>query len=151
MSQPIVLIIFHCQSGDTEQHALNAAVGAVQSRALIRLRRLPDMGLVPDTETLLRMRKEYVPPTEKDILAADALIIVAPPNSSDSDLQWRPYLELIRRLPLNNKLAASIGIDINSFNELGITTVLNPSTDALSLGRAVADAARSRKQQQELS
>jgi len=97
------------------------------------------------------MRKEYVPPTEKDILGADALIIVAPPSSSDSDLQWRPYLELIRRLPLNNKVAASIGMDINSFNESGITTVTNPSADALGLGRAVADAARSRKQQQELS
>ena len=149
--QPIVLIIFYCQSGDTEQLALGAAVGAVQSRALIRLRRLPDMGLVSDTEALLRMRKEYVPPTEKDILGADALIIVAPPNSSDSDFQWRPYLELIRRLPLNNKVAASIGIDISSFNALGVITIGNPSTDAISLGRAVAEAARSRKPKQEPS
>src|SRR4051812_25993065 len=95
-SQPVVLIIFYCQSGETEQLALSAAVGAVQARALIRLRRLPDIGLTSDTQALLRMRKEYVPPTEKDILGADALIIVAPPNSTDSDLQWRPYLELIR-------------------------------------------------------
>jgi type IV secretory pathway protease TraF len=150
-SQPVVLIIFYCQSGDTEQLALSAAVGAVQSRALIRLRRLPDMGLTSETQALLRMRKEYVPPTEKDILAADALIIVAPPNSTNSDLQWRPYLELIRRLPLTNKVAACIGLDINSLKESGIITVTNPSADALTLGRAVADAARARKQQQEPS
>jgi hypothetical protein len=149
--QPIVLIIFYCPSGDTEQLALSAAVGAVQARALIRLRRLPDMGLVADTEALLRMRKEYVPPTEKDILGADALIIVAPPNSSDSDFQFRPYLELIRRLPLTNKVAASIGLDLSSFNELGVIPIGNSSIDALSLGRAVAEAARSRKQQQEPS
>src|SRR5213078_1371136 len=98
-SQPIVLIIFHCQTGDIEELALRAAVGAVQARALIRLRRLPDMGMVSDTEALLRMRKEYVPPTEKDILGADALILVASAGSSDSDLQWKPCLELMRRLP----------------------------------------------------
>src|SRR5689334_651036 len=109
-SQPIVLIIFHCQTGDTEQLALSAAVGAVQSRALIRLRRLPDMGMVSDTDALLRMRKEYVPPTEKDVLGADAVILVAPPDFSESSLQWTPYLELIRRLPTEKKVGAGIGI-----------------------------------------
>jgi hypothetical protein len=150
-SQPIVLIIFHCQTGETEELALRAAVGAVQSRALIRLRRLPDMGLVSETEALLRMRKEYVPPAEKDILGADALVLVASPGSSESDLQWKPCLELIRRLPLNNKVVACIGLSLNFFNELGVTTIPNTSADALDLGRAVADAARSRKQQQEHS
>jgi hypothetical protein len=153
--QPIVLIIFHCQTGDTEELALRAAVGAVQSRALIRLRRLPDMGMVSDTEALLRMRKEYVPPTEKDILGADALVIIAAPGFSESDLQWKPYLELLRRLSgsgaLVNKVASGIGIDPIFFNELDIITVVNTSTDALTLGRAIADAARSRKQQQEPS
>jgi len=149
--QPIVLIIFHCQTGDTEQLALNAAVGAVQSRALIRLRRLPDMGMVADNEALLRMRKEYVPPTEKDILGADALIMVAAPGFSESDLQWKPCLELIRRLPLNQKVAAGIGFGPGFFNELEIITIDNIPTDALALGRAVADAARSRKQPQEPS
>ena len=94
-SQPIVLVIFQCQTGETEALALKAAVGAVQSRALIRLRRLPDFGLVVDTEALLRMRKEYVPPTEKDILGADAIILVAAPGASDTP--WGPWLELIRR------------------------------------------------------
>jgi hypothetical protein len=148
--QPVVLIIFYCQSGDTEQLALSAAVGAVQSRALIRLRRLPDMGMVSDTEPLLRMRREYVPPTEKDILAADALIVVAPPDFSASSIQWKPYLELIRRLPLDKKVAACIGMDFNIFKELGVYTLANTSTDALALGRAVAEAVRSRKKQEQL-
>jgi hypothetical protein len=154
MSQPIVLITFSCQSGETEQLALAAAVGAVQGRALIRLRRLPDMGLVSDSEALLRMRKEYIPPAEKDILGADALIVVAPPNSADS-LQWRPYLELLRRLAdrgiLATKCAATIGIDNKFFNDLGMVTVRNSSGEAMAMGRAVADAARLQKQQQEQS
>jgi len=153
--QPVVLIIFHCQSGETEQLALSAAVGAVQSRALIRLRRVPDMGLVSDTEPLLRMRKEYVPPTEKDILGADALILVAAPDFSDSDLQWKPHLELLRRLAgtraLENKIAACIGMDSSFFNGLGVRTVANTSAGALGVGRATAEAARSLKQQQEQS
>ena len=144
--QPIVLIIFHCQTGDTEQLALSAAVGAVQSRALIRLRRLPDMGIVSDTEPLLRMRKEYVPPTEKDVLGADAVILVAAPDFSASSLQWSPFLELIRRLPTEKKIAAGIGISSPVFNDLGFITLANTSADALVLGRAVADAARSQKQ-----
>jgi hypothetical protein len=149
--QPIVLIIFHCQTGDTEQLALSAAVGAVQSRALIRLRRLPDMGLVSDTEPLLRMRKEYVPPTEKDILGADGLILVAPPNFLESDLQWKPCLEVIRRLPLKHKVAAGIGVGPQFFNGLDVYNLSDSSIDPLSLGRVIAEAARFRKQQQELS
>jgi multimeric flavodoxin WrbA len=146
--QPIVLVIFHCQTGETEKLALSAAVGAVQARALIRLRRLPDMGMVSDTDNLLRMRREYVPPTEKDILGADGLIVVAPPDFSESSLQWKPFLELFRRLSLSTKVAACIGMNPYFFNDLGVETVGNPSGDALSLGRAVADAARARQQQE---
>jgi multimeric flavodoxin WrbA len=153
MSQPIVLITFYCQSGETEKRALSAAVGAVQGRALIRLRRLPDMGMVSDNEALLRMRKEYVPPAEKDILAADALIVVAPPDFSESSLQWKPYLEMLRRLAgagsLANKCAATLGIDNVFFNELGVTTVGSSLDEALALGRAVADAVRAKKQQEQ--
>ena len=152
-TQPIVLITFYCQSGETEQLALSAAVGAVQSRALIRLRRLPDMGMVSDTEALLRMRKEYVPPSEKDILGADALIIVAPPDFSDAAIQWKPYLELIRRLAdaraLENTVTACIGIESKYINSLGLITVTTTSSDPLAIGRAVTEAARARKLQQE--
>ena len=147
--QPVVLITFHCQNGETEKLALSAAVGAVQGRALIRLRRLTDMGMVVDNDELLRMRKEYVPPTEKDILGADALIVVAPPDFSESSLHWRPYLELLRRLAPINKVGAFIGLDANCFSDLGLQTLTNTSGDALALGRAVADAVRKRQQQEQ--
>jgi hypothetical protein len=130
-SQPIVLVIFQCQTGDTEALALRAAVGAVQSRALIRLRRIPEFGLVVDTEPLLRMRKEYVPPTEKDILGADSIILVATPGAPD--LPWLPWIEFVNR---HNK---------------AFTWINTTDEDALTVGRAVAEAARALKNQQEQS
>ena len=54
--------------------ALAAAIGAVQARANIRMRRLPDNS-AESNETLSRMRREYVPPTPADALWADAVII----------------------------------------------------------------------------
>ncbi len=69
-----VLVIFHSCSGATEKLALAAAVGAVQARANIRMRRLPDNS-TESNETLSRMRREYVPPTPADTLWADAVII----------------------------------------------------------------------------
>lgn len=79
MSPVNVLVIFYSHSGATEKLALAAAVGAVQARANIRLRRLPDSsGAEEDSENsdaLARMRREYVPPTSADVTWADAVII----------------------------------------------------------------------------
>ena len=69
-----VLVIFSSSTGATEKLALAAAVGAVQARASIRLRRLPDPGS-GDGEEHLRMRREYVPPKPTDTAWADAVII----------------------------------------------------------------------------
>ena len=69
-----VLVIFECSSGMTETLALAAAVGAVQARANIRMRRLPDDSAEMN-ETLARMRREYVAPMPADALWADAVII----------------------------------------------------------------------------
>ena len=69
-----VLVIFSCCTGETEKLALAAAVGAVQGRANIRLRRLPDQS-GDNGEELLRMRREYVPPAPRDTAWADAVII----------------------------------------------------------------------------
>src|SRR3989442_322145 len=74
MSPINVLVIFSCRSGSTEKLALAAAVGAVQARANIRLRLLPDTA-GESSEALDRMRREYVPPTRADVLWADAVII----------------------------------------------------------------------------
>jgi hypothetical protein len=69
-----VLVIFESCSGATEKLALAAAVGAVQARANIRMRRMPDNS--PEfSETLSRMRREYVSPTPADTAWADAVII----------------------------------------------------------------------------
>jgi hypothetical protein len=76
MSPINVLVIFDSCSGATEQLALAAAVGAVQARASIRMRRLPDKSS-DSTATLTRMRREYVPPTPADTQWADAVIIGA--------------------------------------------------------------------------
>jgi len=72
-----VLVIFYSCRGETEKLALSAAVGAVQARASIRMRRLTDAGeeIAECRETLARMRREYVPPTAADALWADAVII----------------------------------------------------------------------------
>jgi multimeric flavodoxin WrbA len=74
-----VLVIFDSCCGNTEKLALAAAVGAVQARASIRLRRLPDSGQEsPEcSEALARMRKEYVAPRKEDTAWADAVIVGA--------------------------------------------------------------------------
>jgi hypothetical protein len=69
-----VLVIFSSCTGATEALALATAVGAVQSRANIRLRRLPDQSS-GSGEDLIRMRREYVPPAARDTVWADAVII----------------------------------------------------------------------------
>lgn len=72
-----VLVIFYSCCGKTEKLALAAAVGAVQARANIRMRRLTDAGEeVPECkDALARMRKEYVPPAPQDVVWADAVIV----------------------------------------------------------------------------
>src|SRR5262250_292268 len=72
-----VLVIFYSCSGETEHLALAAAVGAVQARANIRMRRLTDAGEeIPEyRDALARMRREYVPPTPADTQWADAVLI----------------------------------------------------------------------------
>ena len=72
-----VLVIFYCCSGETESLALAAAVGAVQARGSIRMRRLTDGGEdIPECrDALSRMRREYIPPAAADVLWADAVIV----------------------------------------------------------------------------
>src|SRR5437867_3781537 len=116
MSAVIVLVTFYSRCGSTEKLALAAAVGAVQARANIRLRRLPDSSAAPDAEespeckeTLHRMRKEYVAPTETDVLSADAVIFVAPANFNSSAAEWAGYLDLLGRMGSEGKLDRKTG------------------------------------------
>jgi hypothetical protein len=72
-----VLVVFYSCSGVTEKLALAAAVGAVQARGSIRMRRLTDSGEdIPECrDSLARMRREYVPPTPADVTWADAVVV----------------------------------------------------------------------------
>jgi hypothetical protein len=149
MVQPIVLVTFYCQSGLTERDALAAAVGAVQGRALIRLRRVPDVTHGDSGPTLLRMQKEYVPPKEPDVLGAHALIFAAPSGLTVSAPEWTSYFELLTMLAdagkLKGKVAAAVDGTHPSFTEalirLGLIMV-PPDTDSTALGRTVAAQAR---------
>jgi multimeric flavodoxin WrbA len=147
--QPIVLITFSCQSGDTEKLALGAAVGAVQARALIRLRRLPDSDTAQASDTLIRMRKEYVVPAEKDILGADALIFASSSDVTASSEPWQSFLDLLWKLhgegKLNGKVGAGIGGVFPIVAQLGFVTIAETPADPIALGRRVADKARSLK------
>ncbi|PYR87756.1 MAG: hypothetical protein DMG19_09850 [Acidobacteria bacterium] len=94
-----VLVVFYSRYGTTEKLALAAAVGAVQARANIRLRRLPDVTEVAQCgDEIARMRKEYVAPAEGDILWADAIIFVLPPELDASSAECAVYVDLLRRL-----------------------------------------------------
>jgi hypothetical protein len=153
MAQPIVLVTFSCESGETEKKALNAAVGAVQARAMIRLRRIPDTDVNRYSETLLRMRKEYVSPGEADVLGADALILAAGADTTESSVPWQAFLNLLRRLSGEGKLEGKVGAAIGGLSPalagLGFVTVTQLSSDPLTLGRSVAEMARSLKSREE--
>jgi multimeric flavodoxin WrbA len=155
-----VLVTFYSRGGTTEQLAQAAAVGAVQARAAIRLRRVADVdpqtapGRVPEaTESLRRMHKEYVAPREADVLAADALIVGSPADLDASAAEWASYLDLLAALQADGRLAGKVaaaigrGRAIESFSEvlrrLGLTIVPSdaPADDvsgAVALGRKVA-------------
>ena len=120
-AQTTVVVAFSSRCGATEALALAAAVGAVQGRALIRLRRLPDDGAPPGDQdspecrdALSRMRKHYVPPTEADIAGNDALIIAAPPGSSTDSKEWAAFLETLTRLGAAGTLAGKVGAVVDT-------------------------------------
>ena len=123
-SQTAVVVTFSSRCGATEALALAAAVGAVQGRALIRLRRLPDDGAPPRLEdspecqeALARLRKEYVPPTEADITGNDALILVPPAGSTTDSTEWAPFVSLLTTLGSAGKLAGIVGGVVDAGND----------------------------------
>src|SRR5262249_32499348 len=121
-----VLVVFYSRCGTTEKLALAAAVGAVQARANIRLRRLPDAAEPVDCkEDVARMRKESVLPAEADILWADALIFLLPPELDTSSAECAAYVDLLRRL---NKTVGQSPVRLDN------------ATQATNHGRAVATA-----------
>lgn len=105
MPGPNVLIAFYSRCGATEKLALAAAVGAVEARASIRLRRLPDVGVrekdreTPDCEaTLRRLRREYGIPALEDFEWADGIVVGMPPGPSGGSKEWDWCLALLDAL-----------------------------------------------------
>jgi hypothetical protein len=116
MAQPGVVVTFSSRCGTTEKFAHAAAVGVVNARALPRLRRVADNGPVPSEcgDTLRRMHKEYVQPTEKDIAGAPALIIVPTAGMTPSSTQWQSFIALLDRLAAAGALAGKVGAVIDA-------------------------------------
>jgi flavodoxin len=115
MAQPAVVVAFSSRCGTTEQIAHAAAVGVVNARALPRLRRLADNGrpAPPEcTDTLRRMRKEYVSPTEADIARSPALILVPTAGMTPVSDAWQSFMTMLDQLAragtLTGKVAAVI-------------------------------------------
>ena len=101
MAQPGVVVAFSSRCGTTERIAHAAAVGVVNARALPRLRRLADDGhsVPPEcADTLRRMKKEYVPPTEADIAGSPALMIVPTAGMTPASEAWQSFIALLDRM-----------------------------------------------------
>jgi hypothetical protein len=137
-----VLVVFYSRFGSTERLALAAAVGAVQGRANIRLRRLADAadetpiaGVDGWRENRDRMNREYVTPGEADVRWADAILTGLPSGSAEAAL-WSDWLKTLR----DNGVSVP-GI-VGSFLP---TDQPEPLEAARLHGRATADAARAAK------
>jgi NAD(P)H dehydrogenase (quinone) len=162
-----VVVVFYSRTGSTERLALAAAVGAVQGRALIRLRRLPDSADEATIESSpgwkanrARMNKEFVAPREADALWADAIVMGTPDGGDMLSTEFKRYFESLEALRGQGKLEGKIGAAFTqgsstgplyeAIGGLGLITVpaipnSNIKEAARLQGRAVAEAARSRR------
>jgi hypothetical protein len=167
MAQTVVVVTFYSRGGTTERLATAAAVGAVQARAGIRMRRLADadpaatLQRYPDAqESLARMHREYVPPREADVLAADALVVGLPAGMTPEASECSSYFEMLAKLGSEGKLAGKAAAAVGAGKTLdaiaralsaaGLTVVTsNEGTAgdgteaAIALGRRVVAAAES--------
>jgi len=117
-----VVVAFYSRCGATETLALTAAVGAVNGRALIRMRRMADVNpaaalaqVSPACAVeLRRMHKEYVPPTEADIAGADALILVGSDACHASSPAWAPLVTMLDTLAAKRALQGKVGAVVGS-------------------------------------
>ena len=149
-----VVVVFFSRTGATEQLALAAAVGAVQGRANIRLRRLPD---VADEATIAgnpqwkenreRMNKEYVAPRETDAAWADAIVIGIAAGTDNVSPEFGAYTGKIGAVFAdgsgNHALRASM--ERAGLIVLPDERASDALTEARLLGRRAAEAARSRR------
>ena len=170
MAQTIVVVTFYSRGGTTERLATAAAVGAVQMRAGIRMRRVPDvnpaaaLAQFPEhREELRRMHKEYVAPREADLVAADVLVVASTVDVTPASPEWQAYFDLLTRLhvdgQLRRKVAAVVdnGPSAHAFStmleRLGLSVATASTEDdelarAMALGRAAVTMAQATKASQ---
>ena len=98
------------------------------------------------------MRKEYVPPTEKDLAGSPALIIVPTAGMTPASDAWQSFIALLDRLvsagTLTGKIAAVIDTGnsqtVASFSSAlaarGFALITAEGSDARAHGRAVGAA-----------
>lgn len=161
------VVTFSSRTGSTEKLALAAALGAVQAKAKIRLRWLPEdvdaqaIDSVPGwRENRDRMAREYIAPREIDLLWADVLILSVPARDGLSSPQLKTYIAALEALRSSGKLDGKVATVFSApdfaslcsaFTGLDLTLVPPDPTstgnllDAARLhGRKVVDAARNR-------
>jgi hypothetical protein len=159
-----VLVVFYSRYGSTERLALAAAVGAVQGRANIRLRRLEDSGeaSVDWQEQRDRMNKEYVAPRDRDAEWADAILFGLPGNAEALTPEVERYFQSLGAGSGQRKLAGKIAAPFvaaawvpavcaalsgSGFEVMAAEAPLEADvlTAARMQGRRIAEAARTRR------
>jgi hypothetical protein len=113
MSSVNVLVVFYSRHGVAERLALASALGAIQGRANIRLRRVADRAdrSVIDAspawrQNLDRMNRDYVVPRPADPAWADVIVLATP---ADAAVEVEAYCASLSALgPMQGKIAAPL-------------------------------------------
>jgi hypothetical protein len=86
-----ILVIFHSEDADGENLALTLALGAVQAKGDIRLRRL-------GTETPANSIHEgYIAPRDQDLEWADALVLAIAPRTFGLRSEVEEFLSRLKQ------------------------------------------------------
>jgi NAD(P)H dehydrogenase (quinone) len=118
MADVNVLVVFYSRYGKAEKLALAAGLGAIQTKANIRLRRVADAA-APETidadpawkQNLTRMNLDYVAPRPADPTWADVIILATPGESSAEVEQYLGSLQQIGSM--EGKIAAPLAVGNN--------------------------------------
>jgi hypothetical protein len=94
------------------------------------------------------MQKEYVLPTEADIIGSPALIVVPSAGMTPASDAWQPFIAMLDRLASTGSLRGKLGAVIDAGDRQTIAafssalaqrgfTLIAPDGDARAHGRAV--------------
>jgi NAD(P)H dehydrogenase (quinone) len=165
MADVNVLVVFYSRYGRAERLALAVGLGAVQARANIRLRRVPDLSEPTDDgwrANRERMTMDYVNPRAEDVVWADVIAVATP---ADSCAELEAFLHQLCVATAERTLTRKIAAPITSDNAPSVLGPLyataahagfivvpsggaepDPLARARAHGRRVAELARAIKQ-----